>query len=119
MPVVLERPQHVEHDEVADVYVWSGGVETELHAQLVAALDACAQVVFDVDLDGARAQVLEKRLRQTEGQLTGPRLKYWCGSNGRAGWNTAMIGLPIELTRGTAMREPSMAARICAWAPAS
>ena len=119
MSVVLECAQHVEHDQVSDVDVRRGRVETKLHAQLVAALDARTQVILYMDLDGTLAQVLEERLRQTDGQLTGPRLKYWCGSKGRAGWNTATIGLPIALTSGTAMREPSTAARICACVPAS
>jgi len=104
---------------VADVDVWRGRVEAKLHAQLVATLDACTQVILDMDLDGTRAQVIEERLRQTERQLTGPRLKYWCGSKGRAGWNSATIGLPSELTSGTAKREPSTAPRIDACAPAS
>ena len=84
-----------------------GRVEAELHAQLVAALDAGTQVILDMDLDRARAQVFEERLRQTERQLTGPRLKYWCGSTGSTGWKSATIGLPSELTSGTAKREPS------------
>jgi hypothetical protein len=60
--VVLESTQHVEHDQVTYMQVGRGRVEAELDAELVAALDALAQVVGDVNLDGARAQELPERV---------------------------------------------------------
>ena len=59
MPVVLERTQDVQHNQVTDVNVWRGGVEPELDPQVVASLEAPTQVIGDVDLDCALAQVFE------------------------------------------------------------
>jgi len=58
--LVLEHLERVEDDEVADVEVRRGRVETELDPQPVAAVQARAKVVFDVDLHRALAQALEK-----------------------------------------------------------
>ena len=58
--VVLKVPQHIKDDEMADVQVGSGRIESQLHAEPVAALEPCAQVIFDVDLHRPLAQSLEE-----------------------------------------------------------
>ena len=71
MAVLLEQPQRIEHDEMADVKIRCGWVEPELHAQLVAAFEARAEMIGDVDLDRAVAQPLEERRRQSRTRLLG------------------------------------------------
>lgn len=61
MPVILERAQDVEDDEMPDVNVRRRWVEAELDAQVMAALEPRTQMVLDVDLDCALAQVFEER----------------------------------------------------------
>src|SRR6202011_3432687 len=58
--IVLEHPEHIKDDEMADVKVGRGRVEAELHAQQISAHQALAQVVLDVDLDRPLTQALEK-----------------------------------------------------------
>jgi len=45
---------------MADVQVGSGRIESQFHAEPVAALEPCAQVIFDVDLHRPLAQSLEE-----------------------------------------------------------
>ena len=61
MPVILERTQDVQDHQVTDVNVRRRRVEAELDAQVVAALEPRTQMVLDVDLDCALAQVFEER----------------------------------------------------------
>jgi len=58
--VILEGAQRIEHHKVADVQVRRRRVEAQLYPQLVAPLQAGAQVVFDFDLDRPLAQAPEK-----------------------------------------------------------
>ena len=62
--LVLKHPQRVEHHQVPHMKVRSGRIETQLHAQPVAALEAPAQVVLDVDLHCPLAQAFEKLAAQ-------------------------------------------------------
>lgn len=61
MPVVLERAENVQDDEVSDVDVRRRRVQAELDPQVVAALEPRTQMVLDVDLYCALAQVFEER----------------------------------------------------------
>jgi hypothetical protein len=56
--VLLEGAEDVEDDQVAQVKVGRGRVDAELHAELVTALEALAEMVGDVDLDGSATQPL-------------------------------------------------------------
>ena len=56
MTVFLEGSEDIEHHQVADVEVGSGGVQAELDPQPLSSLEAGAQMVLDVDLDRAFAQ---------------------------------------------------------------
>ena len=44
--------------------IWRRGIQAKLHAQLVAALEARAQVIFDMDLHCPLPQELEQLLAQ-------------------------------------------------------
>jgi len=56
--VLLEGAEDVEDDQVAQVKVRRGRVDAKLHAELVTALEALAEMVGDVDLDGSATQPL-------------------------------------------------------------
>src|SRR4030081_3628928 len=61
MTLVLERAEGVEHDQVADMQVRSGRVQSELDPELVPPIQPALQMLLDVDLNRALAQALEER----------------------------------------------------------
>ena len=63
MSLILKQAQRVEHHEMTDMEVGGRGIEAKLHAQLVAALEARAKVVLDMDLNRPLPQAIEKRAR--------------------------------------------------------
>src|SRR5207253_9678743 len=81
--LVLKHSQRVEHYQVAYMQVGSRGIEPQLHAQLVATLEACPKVIVDVDLHRSLVQALEEFSAQAWNLGNGRRTEVDLGVGGQ------------------------------------
>jgi len=66
VPGILELAQLVEYHGVAEMDVWGGGIDAQLHAQLAALALGERELLFEgavgKDVDGAHTQIVDESL---------------------------------------------------------
>ena len=65
VPLVLERAERVEHDQVTHVEIWRRRVESQLDLQPVPAFQSSLEVIGDMNLHRPLAKALEELCRHT------------------------------------------------------